>query len=667
MTETLIDRLTGQPGSPEDVLPGQWEARSETPSKMNGAEAQCGDRLTPARSNRAWRFGASSGPLDPAVVPGDEVTRAVFDVTRPWISGATWGELVTASPVDPALASDTGLSSFEQRVIEKVVHLQQACWDPRDQLKSVAELLPAHRVRRVAPDAERHLAAHSEDWANRSPIRVHPRRLRGLVPYEDLNLYENRVAARLRDRLDDHCAARIRLLKRRLEEIQALQDYTSDVKGSHRLRHRVATLWADATDGDDAHARVAALETTIGELERLQRKLLRLRDSPLYQGVPRTARTSGPLQATNLFTEHEHYREVGALWRELDSLQQQDLLGPQHHHDRWQRLCTAFDTFVRLLLVRVLSQFGYSPQNQDDVLTEGASPLPLSGPRGEITLRSHPDGSLTLQHSRGAVLRVTPLPASLDQEGTPPCAFPHLLVPRDRQAMAQAVVYLSNGRGDATDTRRLPSEHIAVGVSPSALLSEERVAHVIGSWLAGTTFAAYPPTFDVPSTLKEMIGPGPTGWTWTGPRSAALIQRPDDSEIDVLTVRLNTFAKGAVNKGEQNNRARAVKHLEEELLRAREHVSALYTCPVCMVGAPTRDFLPRDGSCFECQCKACGAAWRLNASGDDRPAYPVLDTPDVRGLASAEGTDVIREVGRDLLSVPKVRDGEVEWAHPWTG
>lgn len=667
MTDTLIDRLTGQPGAPTDLLPGQWEVRSEAPPKMNGAEARYLDRLTPARSCRAWRFGGSAGLIDPAVVPDDEVARAVFDVARPWLSGAMWGELVAASPVDPALASDAGLSGFEQRVIEKVVHLQQVCWDPRDQLKTVAELLPAHRVRRAAPDAERRLAAHSEDWANRSPIRVHPRRLRGLVPYEDLNLYENRVAARLRDRLDDHCAARVRSLRRRLAEIQALQDYTSDVKGGYRLRRRVATLWADATDGDDAHARVTALKTTIGELERLQRKLLRLRDSPLYQGVPRTARTSGPLEATNLFTEHEHYREVGALWRELDSLQQRDALDPQHHHDRWQRLCVAFDTFVRLLLVRVLGQFGYAPQSPEVALTDDGPPVPLSGRRGVITLRSHSDGSLVLQCPRGAMLRVIPLPASLDQEGTPPRVFPQLLVPPDRQALAQAVVYLSNGRGDATDTRQLPTQHIAVGVSPSALLSEERVAHLVGSWLAGTTFAAYPPTFEVSSVLRETIGAGPTGWVWTGPRSAALSQRPDKSEIDLLTVKLSTFAKGAVNKGEQNSRARAAKHLEEELVRARECISALHTCPVCMERAPTRDFLPRDGSCFECKCQSCGASWRLNASGDDRPAYPVLDTPDVRRLAGLNGVDVVREVGRDLLSVPTVRDGEVEWAHPWTG
>ena len=665
MSETYYDRLTGRPGAPSDLLPGRWNVPAGVALRMNGAACRGGDRLTPARSNRSWRLGTDAGPIDPALVPDDDVARAVLDVTHPWVRRADWDALATASPLDPALSADAGLSDFEQRAIEKVVHLQQVCWDPRDQLKTVTELLPSHRVRRAAPDAERHLAAHSEDWANRSPVRIRPRRLRALVPQEDLDLYENRVAARLRDRLDDLCTSRIRTLSRRLQEIQALEDYTSDVRGHHRLRNRVATLWAEATDGDDPQARVSALEATVAELQRLRRKLSHLRDSPLYRGVPSTARTSGFLEATNLFTEHEHYREVGALWRELDTLQQQDTLDPQRHHDRWQELCLAFDVFVRLLLVRTLHESGYTPASPSSTFSPGSGPLTLRGPRGTLTAQCGADGILTLTSPRSHTLRVTPLPAALDHVGAPPRAFPDFLVPREHPSTAHAVVYLSNGRGDASDRRHLPEGHVPVGVSPSLLLSSERLAHVVGAWIAGATFTVYPPAVDVPAALAEEIGAGPEGWAPDGPRSAKLLRLPAPGAIDALTDHLRQFARRATNRGDRNDRDAAIERLVDEVDAARATLDALHACPVCRQMAPPSNFTPREAGCFECRCPSCGATWGLNATSDGRPPYPFLDTTAVRALADAPEVDVAREVGRDVLTVPVRRGGEVEWSHPW--
>lgn len=668
MTLTLPDRLTGLPTAVTSLLPGRWCVSENALSlKANGARAQSGDRLTPSRSSRAWRLGPHGGAADPDLVPDDDTVQAVFDVATSWFRtvehGLGWDVLVGTPSLDPSLSLTAGLLPFETRVLAGVVHLQEVCWDPRDQLSTVVERLPAYRVRRAAPDAERHLATHSEDWANRSPVRILPKRLLALVPVENLDLYENRVAVRLRDRLDRHCAVRIRRLSRLLKEAEALADYSSDVRGSYRLRERVAHLWAEASHGDDPSARVLSLKTTIAQLQGLRRKLVHLRDSPLYQGVPRTARISGPLEVTNLLTEHEHYREVGALWRDISSREREDALDPQQHHDRWQSLCRAFDAFVGLLLVRTLHEFGYRPA-EPFAPHPGAAPTALSGPRGPLTLLFRPDGTLSLARPSGDELRLVPIPAALDTADSVPLReYADLLVPgRGAREAATVTVYLSNGRGDGTRTEDLPGA--AIGVSPSLLLSGERLARIVQSWLVGSAFSAYPPVIDVPPAFAPEVGSGPDGWE-TGMHRFARLRRPLlRAEEEDLLRRLDLLVLKSTDRGERNDRQGALGRLTSALKAAASTLQTLRVCPVCGTVAPREAFTARENDCFRCSCSACEAVWGLNASGDSRPPYPFLDTPSVRELARGGGDDVDREVGRDALAVPRERNGDIEWCHP---
>jgi hypothetical protein len=89
------------------------------------------------------------------------------------------------------------LKPLELLVRDHFGHIEAVCRKPRAHLHVEIECVPVTQSRRTPPEATSYLAAHTEDWGQRLLSGIRPKRVLAEVPQDLLDIYENRVVARL--------------------------------------------------------------------------------------------------------------------------------------------------------------------------------------------------------------------------------------------------------------------------------------------------------------------------------------------------------------------------------------------------------------------------------------------------------------------------------------
>ena len=174
------------------------------------------------------------------------------------------------------------------------------------------ERVPLAKARRLPIKAASYLASHTEDWERPLILSVLPKRILSEVRQDQIDIYENRVAARLVDHLVRYLDRRISVVRKWLKVFQDKEDYSNAVGGTYLRRQRISKLWGEAIDANETRKRAQA---TLEELERLKYRLMGLMESPLYRDVPRRADVAPTLQTTNILANDQNYRRVAELWR----------------------------------------------------------------------------------------------------------------------------------------------------------------------------------------------------------------------------------------------------------------------------------------------------------------------------------------------------------------
>jgi hypothetical protein len=225
--------------------------------------------------------------------------------------------------------------------------LQQVCTQPRTHLQTEVERVHVSRARRADKHAVAYLAAHTEDWEKRTLWGVQPRHILARVRYEDWNIYENRVTARLIDRLLVYLNTRIHILQKILNALEKRKNY--EVGGYYRLQNRVYTLWGEAVQDDqiESYAR-----ETLEKLQNLEYLLLGLIGSVLYKHVPRRAQVADHLTMTNILLNDPYYRSVGLAWQEWAQHGAVKQKSTWEKYQDYQDTCRGFNRFCLLLVVR---------------------------------------------------------------------------------------------------------------------------------------------------------------------------------------------------------------------------------------------------------------------------------------------------------------------------
>ena len=722
------DRLTGLSATAPELtgtLIGRWVidlgARGVF---INSTAAARNDFLVPDPSGH-WRILTETGEriagtVARAQIPDKleaESVRTVGNKLDDLVQrGASWREWLEVVPLVPGISEQIDLQPLESLVREHFGHLEAVCRKPQAHLHVEVERMPVSKARRMPAAAAAYLASHTEDWDRPLLRGILPKRILAEVRHDQLDIYENRVAARLLDNLTAYLNGRIRVLQRLLKVFQEKEDYSSGMGGTHQRRHRISELWGESIDTNEGRRKA---EATLKELAWLKYKLMGLHGSTLYEEVPRRAFVPTTLKSTNVFTNDQHYRRVAELWREWARTGAGCTQSPKELNEEAQRLCRGMDAFSVLLTLRALDSLGYEPVDSDiDKALSRGTALRLEGHGIELLLRWQSDGTAAVvlnEHELAILALATDLSAGSEKQASDALARLNEAA-QNRSASHSLVLYLSSTSNKdlpllepnlsqslhtvGNDPRSALSGGGCLPVSPWEIGSTERLARALRWFLTPVRFQDYPQRIDVSPDARGLIqGEEHQRWlrSQNGDAVLEVISPPQEHEwkllgIDFLLEGIRTEAAGARKEhqriSEELRRAvrdgrtgtlnrqkheahQAVRQCESRLAAlekvaaafhdARERLTALLDCPTCRVAAdPVRDFEIRDRAYFKCVCTGCRTEWGTRLCGNGHRYAVMLPNGDFMSTEDETAGWEDRSYGCDILALPARKD-DGEW------
>ncbi|MFM0327324.1 hypothetical protein [Caballeronia glebae] len=496
------------------------------------------------------------------------------------------------SPLIPSdLAESVKLNELDKE-LERVFtdgHLDEIARKPRYAMKYEAELTQIHRVRRMAPRAVERLAAHSEDWYRRTFFGVMPGRLLALLSDDDWSIYENKIYARLLDRLSDY-------LSRRLVEVRKLHDAYAEAERLKdggdlyfKLSHRLYELWGGAMDTSATARGLKESGAAIEFLETAKRRIGMLRQGELYRNVPRAAHVPAQLRNTNILMHDPHYRHLPTLWREHQRCSVDQDASAQEIFAANREALTDFAWYLRMLLQRVMTSMKLNDVSfQADAISFSFAQAP-----GRITFGV---GEICIRVRDRELVIVPALVESACPRGKKPDGSGRIVIaclPAESDANAQASSHDANSNV----------------TNPFDFYGEERMRLIVERFLWSPLFLAYGREIDrLPGHVLDWLKGRAYGVVRAGRWRLDTPLAAEDMHA------LHDWLKAApLNDESRQKIAQAVAGLD-----------ALGTCRHC---GRIAGFTPREGD-FEARCNDCDTRWGIYSLGGKRVARMRPDIED---------------------------------------
>lgn len=697
MIEVFHDRITDEDATsvPRETLSGRWQLRTELDASLNSLAARRGDFLIPD-SNGGWSLRITgedrldlSGRLTSVIWSNEAEIKGIGELGNRLHKlvqmQAGWDHWIHESPLVEVMKI-VSLSPFERQVQENLAHLEEVCSRPRAYLRIDEERMPVSRVRRFPPRALDTLASRPEDWEHRKWRNILPQRLVGFLPDDELDLYENRLATRLVEKLARYLRQRlseVRKIEREIDKIQKARDEHLKFSTFPRLQ-RISSLLVDVVD---AAAAQKEANTTKKVLENLYYRVMGLFGSSLYKAIPRNASISPVLQTTNILVNDTNYRQVGMLWQSalINGIECRKSL--QDSYDERQNACRAFNLFCRLLVFRALRELRYAPASAAIAVSEPAQEIELSGPAGQANLKWQADGviTLTLLGEKPACMRLIPLLEAFTAISPPEWTKSQIA---DLTTICQPRQQKHKGSNSFADESRIiiypatfeDREHLqdpqllqrltSVGndlahsfglgfipVSTREFDSVERVARALRWTLWGHLLLSYPPRISIPTHFADAISEVTRPWLQSASDSGTVVEIPAPNSLRDLNKWLTDTTGRLRSRGKQAERdLRALESFEQGLRGAFERLEQIQQCPVCFSRSTNKQALTSaDQGCFACECSVdkCGAMWGINICGVCHERFPYLIPGRLRSQESARSAGWVDDViGCDVLAVP---------------
>ena len=701
----------------QNVVLGRWLLRGPPDQALflNSVPAQSGDFLVPDRSGN-WRVldgegsvhqGTTHRHLDPEEVEATGIRTMGSRLDDLVGAEAAWSQWLGVVPLVPDMAEAVKLRPLDHQIRKLLGPLEAVCRKPRAHLHVEVERVLLAKARRLPIKAASYLASHTEDWERPLILSVLPKRILSEVRQDQIDIYENRVVARLIENLVFYLDRRIRVIKKWLKVFQDKEDYSNAVGGTYLRQKRILKLWGEFSDANEDRKRAKA---TLEALAWLKYRLMGLMNSPLYRDVPRRTYVAPTLRTTNILAKDQNYRRVAELWRAWVEAGHAKTPTPADVNREAQELCRGFENFALLLVVRALDQLGYKirPQDMDTpVRMSGRWELEGHGTTAVCTWEAAA-GNVAIEMG-GKRLVVVALPASLDAASSEAAKVLEQIIDAMEEvgtADRTTIVLYAGGSDEpgpsasssvhtvGNDPRtELPARIGFLPVSPWDIGSVERVSRAIRWFSDSARFDAYPLRIeDVAPEARSVIDlKAAAAWLETGDGGTTFTIRrpPRDDEWDRLRLgpilgeareahqkahadheqvsnelnkavrhgkggKLNQEKKKAYQHAVSTEQRRtAIEQLREDLEKQIEKTRALLVCPACGKAAdPVYDFEPRANGCFRCDCQGCKMCWEMRMCKNKhryavmRPgAYPVQHEDTARGWED-------RVYGSDLLALP---------------
>jgi len=472
------------------------------------------------------------------------------------------------SPViPPEIAHRFDHSQLEVELLEalQLGHLHSIAKSPRISMRYDEELLPVSRVKRTANNYQRHLAAHSECWQQRTFTGIIPKKLQAKISEDEVHIYENRVFSRLLDHLERYLIgtlARLRVLNEALQK-------GLDLEGSdslHRsLRHALCETWGESFAQGEAESLKSLSEKKLGHFDDQLRKIQQLKQSATYRSIPRDAAVPLALKNTNILMNDPHYIKVRCLWESWVKEVALFSKDPVLVFEQQQKYIECYRHYIGLLILRAHMQIGWEITH-------------LSDDKWEL---KHPSGVLGALNYRAGSWQVT-------------------LGGEDFFGRLEFIPVIDAFENEESITDRyvcrlIDLDETAEGVScsPENLFSEESVIKVVQKWWLKSVVSEYGVEITgLPKVLEE-------SWPSFQPTCRFKVHdyRSDQEFINWLkTSHLSSTVRSSIEK-------------------KRAAANFVAYCPCCGHKSEGAAFTSRDDRAFKSECNRCGADWKIRWTG----------------------------------------------------
>lgn len=540
------------------------------------------------------------------------------------------------------------------------------CHRPADRLRPLNQLVPVGAVRKIVPATIARLSSHSEDWNRLRPDTVEPKVVLTPVLEQNLDFYENRVAARLVDHLWREVGQRLTGISKIDVMLGGVNRYVAEtVARPWRLQDTLFEL-IKGLAGKDRWRELAAVRRR--ELTAYCDALIALRGQGILPGVDRDAEIGIALRATNLFTNEGRYRRVWDLWQAWADVQA-GVRGEASPAERLQAFCRGFASYTALLVLHALEHLNALGSEPDaGPLRPGGTPVTVAMAGFTGALRWLPSDVLEISAAGRPVLRIVPLahaitagsrPAAVTEvitqltSGDP--AVPTLIVypgSEEERDVLPVSVRLACFTGCDAPLPQLRKWRL-LPVSPMEIDSVMRVARSLRSVLEKERHRYYPVSLPA-SQEQALVAAEGTSWLAVRPGEFVIVRPPQPGECAAATARLRLASSQASRNVGQVGQATPLEALAATLPPAAERAAGFATCPVCQYRRPDpwRSLRPRTGgTTYACSCDQCKARWELRpcACGESFPVVIPKQGTEPGGL---DGDALDRRFGSQLTAAP---------------
>lgn len=366
-----------------------------------------------------------------------------------------------ASPLLPsALISESSNLNQLETSLQKTLnagHLHYIAQHPRLDLRYDEAITPVSRARRLANGTLKHLASHSECWQRRTLTGVIPRKVLARFSEDDYGIYENRLYARLLDRLERHLRIRLARLIALQDELQQALDFQRAESVHHRLNYAICELWGKTFNPEQTNKQLEASKKTREELEKALRDIQGLKQQGLYPLIPRAVQISGQVHRTNILGHDPHYRHLPPLWEKSQREIQAAATKPEDVFAKERELHNAYSDYVGLVIKYALQRYGIDNET-----------LRFQSGSQTITLTQKGD-EWHLTHTDGSVLELVP--------------WVHYFTLPEFTSLPVNRVICWAGLDERKQLHSYTSRSGTVPISPLDLYVVERMGYVLDEWL----------------------------------------------------------------------------------------------------------------------------------------------------------------------------------------
>ena len=646
------DRLYGTnlKNIPENILPGRFST-ADFGALINGSQYPKHTQLHYGVNGSLRVEGQGVDERAECVVldellPATLIRSAISEVVPEPIQLQAFDDDLIKSfiPLVPRVNERIQKTSFELKLSDKIGFLEEVCREPITLLRVEVERVHTDRAKRIPPDAVEYLASHAEDWSRRTLTGVEPERVLSEIINDDYNIYENRVAATLIDRLYVHLLKRIH----EIEEIKGTLKEKSQIEAKSLNswhRNRVYSLWGEAVSEDADFI----AENTLQFLQGLTRRIGKLMDSMLYKSIPVRQRNENNIIDTNIIANEQNYREVALLLNELNKTEGRHVqkTESQVYMNRLAEI-SSFEGFCHLLITRTLVEFGYSiskhgtrKDNADHLVLTLAGLPDIKVQRGE-------DGNLKISIKDGPSILIIPIFAQLSalvdsrkslSELTSPLQakaiessnIQHviLLYPDNQEIPTQTLSSISQLDAEPAVLENQTLGNITpIHVSPFSFYNIERIGICLRKWIYGASYSAYPRETPVNNSLKRELVKLVDCLEDCKDNGVLHQLKPiSTSEISMLDKYLKVEVKKAEGKGRDYiTRKLDLEKMQVDLMQMRKRYSDILICPVCQAIVIEREFKITGTNTYRCHCSNCDTVWGLDACAHCKQPFSFIRT-----------------------------------------